>query len=415
MLVYNILIRFYFFGIWIASFFSIKAKKWIEGRKNLRAQIGSFSFQQNNWIWFHCSSFGEFQEGRNLIEAFRAAYPNCKLLLTFFSPSGYEVNNKYAVVDLVLYLPLDKPENAQFFLDKIRPKVVFFIRSDVWPNYIIEASKRKIPVFLASFTLTAGSSYLKFPVKNFYRNIFQKCKAIFVQNEEAAQILRDANFNSNILVTGSSRIDRIITISKEEFKSPELEKFIGGDFCVIAGSTHSKDREIFLETYSNLKAENIKWIIVPHDIDKNEILAAKRQMGEEMVCFSEIEGLTSKTKLLWIDKVGLLAKIYRYTNVVFIGGGFTKPGIHNILEPAVYGCPVCFGPNHRKQKEALDLIQSRGAEVIQNAPDLSAFILKYKNDKNVAEKTKVVNKNYLLKNAGGTNKIMKYLKETENF
>lgn len=409
MIFYNAFIALYGFAIWVASFFNPKAAKWIEGRKDWKKKLGTYNFSGSNWVWFHCSSFGEFQEGRNVIEQFRKQYPGYKILLTFFSPSGYEATRNFKGTDVTLYMPLDSSTNAGFFLDTIKPKAIFFIRTDIWPNYINAASERNIPLFLVSFTINQQSSFLKLPVSGFYKSAFQKFTCIFVQNQQSFNILQSAGFNRNTIVTGSTRMDRIADISKESFDGAAIEKFVQNKFCVIAGSTHTKDVELFLETYAALKNEDIKWILVPHDIHEEEIQTLQNSLGAEMVRFSEIAKSARAAKVLCIDKVGFLAKIYRYTTLAYVGGGFLKTGIHNILEPAVYGCPVSFGPNYNRTPEAFDLMASGGAETITTSAQLIAFINKYRNNPSLLKQVQQKNSNYVYQNAGATAKTLAYL------
>lgn len=410
MVLYGILIRVYVLLIWFTSFYSEKSKRWIQGRKNWKNKLSDISFE-GKWIWFHCSSFGEFNDGKVLLESIKRKYPNYKILLTFFSTSGYEAVKNYQYADAIFYLPLDTKTNAEYFIRKINPSVVFFVRNDIWPNYLIELSKRKIPIFLHSFTLSDNSNFLRFPQRNFYRSVFNIFTAIFVHNELSYEILMRNNFSKAITVTGNARIDTVIQKSFEKFHNERIINFIAGNFCVIAGSTHARDREIFFNTILKLSYENIKWIIAPHEIDRGEIDQARNIFMNKLILFSDINNRNEEAILLWIDSVGLLARIYRYADLAFVGGGFIRSGIHSILEPAAYGCPVCFGPNHRNYTEAMDMLRENRTEIIYDERDLQNLILKLKNNKDLMCKIKILNYEYIRKNAGATEMVIKFLEK----
>lgn len=382
----------------------------MRGRKNWRSRYSSIPFHENKWVWFHCCSYGEFQDGKSVMEAFRMNYPDYKILLTFSSPSGYEMLKNYKGADKVLYLPLDTASNAAFFVNCVKPAFVFFVRNDIWPNYVRALCKKGIPMFLISFTLTAKSKFFKFPQQSFYRNTFQSFSTIFVQDERSKNILEQYNFSNHIFVSGNCRIDCIQKIQEEHFEIPSIEKFVAGQFTVIAGSTLEKDRQLFLAVFSELKNENIKWIIVPHEIHKTEIAEAKKMFGNELLLFSEMDRLTSAHKLLWVDHVGLLAKMYKYAQVAFIGGGFNSIGIHNILEPAASSCAVCFGPNHRDLPEAIDLL-ANGAKVIHTEKELKDLILHYKKNPGNLSSIQISNMNYVRENSGATEKTFEQLEK----
>jgi 3-deoxy-D-manno-octulosonic-acid transferase len=411
MFIYGIIIRLYYLAIFGASPFNAKAKKWMVGRRRWRKQLGTIDFLKHKWVWFHCSSFGEFQDGKSLMETFAKQHPDIKILLTFFSSTGFELQKDYTGASAICYLPLDTAGNAAFFLDTVKPMAAFFIRHDIWPNFVRACADRNIPDCLVSFTLNTESGFLKFPLKNFYRSIFQCYTCIFVQYPEDENILRQNVFSSNIIVSGNSRIDRIVEAGKENRQLSVMDEFVKDSFCVIAGSTHARDREIILETYGKLKTENIKWIIVPHEIDVLEIERARNVLKDEMAVYSQSKQVDGKAKLLWIDQVGILAHLYRYADIAFIGGGFSKAGIHSILEPALYGCAVCFGPNHRQYKEALDLMNGEGASLVNDTNELAGFILKFKNDNTLLARVKALNSGYILNAPGASKNIMQYLEE----
>lgn len=411
MLIYEIAIRFFALGIRLAGPFSLKARKWVAGRRKWKEELSQFDFSRGEWVWFHYSSYGEFQDGKYLMELYRKQYGGYKILVSFFSSTGYELTRNYNGADHICYLPLDTGANAAFFIDRVKPSLAFFVRNDVWPNFVSALAERKIPVFLAIFAINTDSTFFKFPLAGFYRSIFRKFNCIFTQDEASCKALLDNRFGDNIITVGNSRIDRVIEIGRESFRDETIEKFVASDFCFIAGSTHIDDRKIFLETFKQLEAETIKWVIVPHEIDEQEKREAKELLGDKVVFYSEKEKLRADTKILWVDHVGMLAQMYRYTDIAFIGGGFDPGGIHSMIEPLVYGCPVCFGPENRAYKEVTDLIASGGAAVIHNSKDLSEFALKYFRNRELLKQTKEANKTYLLASGGASQRVLNYLAE----
>ena len=415
MAVYNILIRVYYLILLAASPLHSKARKWIVGRKNLREQFSVIDFSKERWVWFHCSSYGEFQDGRTLMEAYKKEHPQTQILLTFFSSTGYELKRNYQVASAVFYLPLDTAANALWLLDMVKPITVFFIRHDIWPNYILACAKRNIPVFLTSFTLNSESKFFKWPLKEFYRKTFRRLCGIFVHNNDVKQLLQLNGFSDNIVVAGNSRIDAIIEAAAKSKGDELIQRFVSDSFCCIAGSTHKKDVEIFLAAFELLEAQNIKWILVPHEVDASEIKNAKEKLGNKMSLLSEAGHCEPQIKLLWVDRVGALAGLYRYANLAFIGGGFNRSGIHSILEPLIFGSAVCFGPNIRNYQEAKDLLKTGDTKIIESPEELVSFIIQLKADREYLNKLGKENNNYISRAAGATRQIISYLESRNHF
>jgi len=407
---YNIVVGLYVFVIHGGFLFRHKkALLWVNGRKNWEQHLQQKTKAEKNWIWFHCSSLGEFEDGRELIEKVKFEFPSFKILLTFFSPSGYEVRKNYSHADCVMYLPADFPKNAKTFLDIVKPKAVFFIRAEIWFNYISEIHQRIIPLYLASIAISGESKFLKWPGRLIYKKAFLYFDNIFCQNEITKKLL-SVHFNvSKICVAGNMRFDRVFRESIIVNDFPEIENFIDNKFCIIAGSTLAKDEKIIFKSLKSLNDLPFKLIMVPHDPDK-EKLKKLQEENAEMINFSNIDELKSSHNILWIDCVGILAGLYRYADVAIIGGGFNSIGIHNILEPAVYGIPVAFGPNHRNYSEALEMIKKEFATIFTNTDDLNAILRKaYKERENIIRKQEI--KSYIQQNTGATEKIMIELRE----
>jgi len=411
-LLYNIVVGLYVLMIRGGFLFKHnKAHLWVNGRKNWEQNLQQKIKDDEKWIWFHCSSLGEFEDGRELIEKVKLEFPSFKILLTFFSPSGYEIRKKYSHADYVMYLPADFPKNAKTFLTILKPKAVFFIRSEIWFNYISEIHKRKIPLYLASLAISAESKFLKWPGRLIYKKAFSYFNHIFCQDAKTKKFLSE-HFNvSEISVTGNMRFDRVYREAEKAKHFPEIENFIDSDFCIIAGSTLSKDEKIILESVQRLNDLHFKLILVPHDPDKEKLKKLQNE-NAEMIAYSNIAELKPSHKILWVDCVGILASLYRYADVAIIGGGFNSIGIHNILEPAVYGVPVAFGPNHRNYKEALEMLEKGYATIFKSTNELTAALQKAYKEKDTYKRQKI--KSYIEQNTGATEMIIFEMREALN-
>lgn len=411
-LLYNIVVGLYVLMIHGGYPFKHKARLWVIGRKNWKQNLRQKIKDGDQWIWFHCSSLGEFEDGRELIEKVKLEFPSLKILLTFFSPSGYEIRKNYSHADCVMYLPADFPKNAKVFLDILKPKAVFFIRSEIWFNYISEIHKRNIPLYLASVAISSESKFLKWPGRLIYKKAFSYFNHIYCQDEKTKNILSE-HFNvSEISITGNMRFDRVYREAEKTKHFAEIENFVDNKFCIIAGSTLAKDEKIILKSLESLIDLPFKLIMVPHDPDTQK-LKMIASANAEMVVYSNIAELRPTHKILWIDCVGILASLYRYANIAIIGGGFNSIGIHNILEPAVYGVPVAFGPNHRNYNEALEMLNKGYATIFKNANELAAILLKeFKERENNNRKQKI--KSYIEQNTGATEMIIFEMRDTLN-
>jgi 3-deoxy-D-manno-octulosonic-acid transferase len=410
-LLYTFGIRMYGAGIVLATPFSDKAKKWRVGRRDWAKKLQKdISDKPGDWIWFHCSSLGEFEQGRPLIEAIKQQYPEFRLLLTFFSPSGYEVRKNYPVADLVCYLPLDTPKNAARFLDLVKPRLAFFVKYDLWLNVIAETKRRNVPMLLVSALLRKDSKFLKSALKSEYLRAFRSFAWVFTQNDESADLLRAFANIAQISVTGDTRFDRVAQLPLKFEPVPGIAEFIRGRRCIVAGSPWPKDEAILLPTIAALRHPNLCWIIAPHEIHPSAIDAHIAAHPSQMAKFSALEKITPESDVLWIDNVGLLGRLYHYSALAYIGGGFGA-GIHNTQEAAVYGNPVIFGPNFSKFQEAVDLVASGGAKSVASAAELQAAILFWLNDSNKLALTRADNCAYMLGQTGATEKILSKLVE----
>ncbi len=351
----------------MASLGNTKAKEWIKGRKNWHEKLESQP-DLHGCIWFHCASLGEFEQGRPLIEKLKARYPNKPILLTFYSPSGYEIRKDYPLADCVCYLPLDTTKNARVFLNLTKPDVAIFVKYEVWHNFFAEISARKIPLFMISAIFRDTQIYFK-PYGSWFRKSLKSSTKIFTQDDKSSTLLNSIDVKQNV-VAGDTRFDRVIEVAENAKSLPVLRDFCADAVTLVAGSTWPADEELLMKYHQ--KKSNLKLIIAPHEIGASHIntLLSKFPRG---VKWSKKEEINSNTNVIIVDSIGLLSTIYKYGGIAYIGGGFGS-GIHNTLEPAVYGIPVIFGPNFNKFKEAKDLCKENGAKSIGNFKDLESIL-----------------------------------------
>lgn len=401
-MLYNLAIGIYDLIVHIMAPFSRKPRKMMKGHwvvyELLRQQIE----KDARYIWFHAASLGEFEQGRPLIEKIRAKYPDYKILLTFFSPSGYEVRKNYRGADVVCYLPFDKPRNVKKFLDISNPVMAFFIKYEFWKNYLDELNKRRIPVYSVSSIFRKDQIFFKW-YGGTYRNVLKNFDYLFVQNEASRRFLSKIGINK-VTVVGDTRFDRVLQIREEAKELPLVEKFKGDSFTLVAGSSWGPDEDLFLE-YFNTHPE-MKLIIAPHVIDENHLVEIISKLKRPYVRYTRAdERNVQKADCLIIDCFGLLSSIYRYGEVAYIGGGFGV-GIHNTLEAAVYGIPVVFGPKYQKFMEAMQLIEAQGAFSISNYEELGSLFDRFLTDEHFHRETGSNAGFYVTNNAGATDKVL---------
>lgn len=401
-MLYNLAIGIYDLIVHIMAPFSRKPRKMMKGHwvvyELLRQQIE----KDARYIWFHAASLGEFEQGRPLIEKIRAKYPDYKILLTFFSPSGYEVRKNYRGEDVVCYLPFDKPRNVKKFLDISNPVMAFFIKYEFWKNYLDELNKRRIPVYSVSSIFRKDQIFFKW-YGGTYRNVLKNFDYLFVQNEASRRFLSKIGINK-VTVVGDTRFDRVLQIREEAKELPLVEKFKGDSFTLVAGSSWGPDEDLFLE-YFNTHPE-MKLIIAPHVIDENHLVEIISKLKRPYVRYTRAdERNVQKADCLIIDCFGLLSSIYRYGEVAYIGGGFGV-GIHNTLEAAVYGIPVVFGPKYHKFMEAKQLIEAQGAFSISNYEELGSLFDRFLTDEHFHRETGSNAGFYVTNNAGATDKVL---------
>jgi len=367
-IIYKIGIRVYFFLLLLASPFNVKARRWLKGRRGMWKKIKKTIPAGARVFWFHCSSLGEFEQGRPVIEEIRQRMPDCFILLTFFSPSGYELRKNYPGADLVSYLPLDTRFNAWRFINLVKPAAVYFIKYEFWYYFLRTLYKKKIPVYLVSAKFREDQAFFKW-YGSWYRKFLNYFTLFFVQDENSAKLLASLGMN-NTIVSGDTRFDRVHAISERSYDYPKIEKFRQDKKIVVAGSTWDKDEDILVE-FINRSGDDVRFILAPHEISSRKIYRLVELIEAPVVRFTEEEKAGfARAKVLLIDTIGHLSSIYKYGDVAYIGGGFGK-GIHNILEAATYGLPVIFGPNYHKFLEANEMLTLEAAFHIDNYQSLS--------------------------------------------
>ncbi|MCX7861744.1 MAG: 3-deoxy-D-manno-octulosonic acid transferase [Bacteroidales bacterium] len=405
--IYLIVIKLYGFLIWIAHFFNEKARLWINGRKNIWYNLSKVS---NKWrekvIWLHVSSLGEFEQGRPIIEAIKKQYPHTCVILTFFSPSGYEIRKNYEKADFIFYLPLDGKRNAKKFFDYINPSLVIFVKYDFWYFYINEAHKRNIPVILISAVFKSNSIFFRW-YGAFFRKIITKFDEIFVQEDESKKLIE--TFARSVVVAGDTRCDRVLQIASTAKVPDKIIALVNNRLVIVVGSAWKEDMLILKPLFGIYK--HVLWIIAPHQIDSGSIKAIATCIDKPYTLYSQITGVANfSNNFIIIDNIGMLSSLYSIAQIAYVGGGFGK-GIHNILEPAVYGIPVIFGPNHHKFNEAKDLIKCNGGFSIHSSDEAKSIFSSIIENENLRIKYGNAARNYVVQQAGATNKIMTYIEE----
>lgn len=403
-LLYQIGNFFYILAIHIASLWNSKAKQWVNGRKDWKNSLQKFT--NNNKkpiIWMHCASLGEFEQGRPVIESIKNTMPNYNIVVSFFSPSGYEVQKNYDGAAYICYLPVNNNLNAQFFLEKLKPVLVLWVKYDFWDAYLMNLAKRRIPTLLISSKFRKEQPFFRFYGK-YWQNLLLCFSHLFVQDNESKDLLQTININ-HTTVAGDTRFDRVLAIAKESYSNKIVEHFIGEHICLVAGSTWTEDDEELCH-FAN-KHLNLKIIIAPHHINE-ERLQEMEKLYHQTIRYSAYKE-NNNANVLIIDNIGMLSFLYRYAKICIVGGGFGGDGVHNTLEAAVYGKPILFGPAYEKYQEAVDLIDLYVAFDVDNALEMESIIMDLLNDETYYQEKVIAAKQYVLDNVGSSNKVMHYV------
>ncbi len=404
---YTIGIYLYMLAVKLAALFGHKkAERLIEGHREIFSSLEKGIKEGNNYVWFHASSLGEFEQGRPLIEKFRATHPEYRVVLTFFSPSGYRSARNYQQADVVCYLPFDTPANVHRFLDIVNPKMVFFVKYEFWLNYLSALKKRDIPTYIVSSIFRKEQVFFRW-WGGFYRKALHCFTHLFVQNESSKELLASIGVK-NVTVVGDTRFDRVAKIAEQAHLLPLVASFVeDGKKIFIAGSSWGPDEDVYIPYFN--RTPGWKLIIASHEVNEERIKQIEEQVRGLCVRYTQatIEEVRS-AKCLIIDCFGLLCSIYRYGTVAYVGGGFGV-GIHNVLEAAVYGIPVFFGPNNYKFQEAQQLKACGGGIEISSRAEFEEKIAAMDKDSSVIENAGDAAGKYVSQNAGASARIFEVL------
>ena len=406
--IYNISINIIILVLQPFRIFSKKLNIFFRDRSSSLKLIEKKIQPNDKTIWFHVASLGEFEQIKPIIKELKKENNKLRILISFFSPSGFKASLNYSLAERV-YLPLDTKRNAKKFINKINPNVAVFVKNDIWTNYIIELKKSEIPIYSISSKFHKSQFYFKIYGK-WFLNKLKQIDYFFVQDNNSKELLNLNNID-NVSITGDTRIDRVKEIAREDKKFDSIEKFINNDLCFIAGSSWEADNVIFLN--SILKKSNLKTIIAPHNIVESEIKTLEKKTQSLSVRYSRIDqDLNNNKKILIIDSVGSLKHLYKFSNIAYIGGAMGNSGLHNILEAAVFGIPIVIGKNYKGFSEAEDLVKLGGVKSINSEIEFKDIFNNLTSNKTVREKMGKINKDYIYSNSGGSKKIIKALKKS---
>ena len=412
---------FYKIGIRLVAPWNEKARAWLDGRRGLFDQMEAELKSGGAVVWMHCSSLGEFEQGRPVIEALRRDVPGMRVVLTFFSPSGYSAKKDYAGADHIFYLPLDSPRNARRFIDLVKPSLVLWVKYDYWYYFLVELKKRHIPLLLVSGMFRPDQPFFRW-YGRLHRYMLECFTHLFVQTETSRLLLRRLRVTENVTVSGDTRFDRVIEVAEEWEALPAVDEFCGQQPVIVAGSTWEEDEEE-MDHYANSHPE-IRFIVAPHEISEDRLAEVERLFRHCVRYSAWIRnggiGLAGTRKatpgwpepnVLLIDNIGMLSKLYRYATVAYVGGGFGDDGVHNVLEAAVYGRPVVYGPVIEKYIEAIELTESGGGIVIDSAVEAEKVFDRLLRDAREREEMGKASREYVHSRKGATGRIVRFIQE----
>jgi 3-deoxy-D-manno-octulosonic-acid transferase len=406
---YNILISIAGFVLKIVALFNKKIALFVDGRKESFTKLKQHIKKSDKVIWMHCASLGEFEQGRPILEKLKEKYPSKKIVLTFFSPSGYEIRKKYNEADVVCYLPLDSKKKANKFLDIIHPETAIFVKYEFWPNLLIALKTRKIDTILISGIFRENQVFFKW-YGSFMRKALDAFSYFFVQDKLSETLLKSLDIE-HVTACGDTRFDRVYEITKQDNQLDFISKFKNNTYTLVAGSTWKEDEELLVNYINNEASDKEKFIIAPHNINTKDIKELKDSILKKVVLFSEKNGENLENYQVFIvDTIGILAKVYSYADVAYVGGGFTKSGVHNVLEPATFGLPIVIGPNFNKFLEVKELIAEDACFSVNNSQKLSVLLSGFFIDKVKRLEAGSRALNYVIKKTGASTKILNYLK-----
>lgn len=405
---YNLLLLKVSIVLPLIALFNKKIKLFYNGRKETFSKLSNIS-ANDKVIWFHAASLGEFEQGRPIIEELKQLYSNYKVVVTFFSPSGYEIRKNYPLADVVCYLPLDTKSNVKKFIKLVHPDMAIIIKYEFWPNLLTELKKQQTPTILISGIFRKKQFFFKW-YGGFMREKLMAFNHFFVQNEASKKLLNSIDFQ-NVTIAGDTRFDRVYDILKQDNTLQFISAFKSNQYTMVAGSTWKEDEKLIVNYINYHAEEDEKFIIAPHNIHQKQIKELQNSIRKKTVLYSEKDNKNiSDYQVFIIDTIGLLTKVYSYADVAYVGGGLAT-GLHNTLEPATFGVPIIFGgKKHKKFQEAIDLLTVQGAKTVMNANDFSSIFTSLKSNKKLREQMGKNSYGYIKNNIGATPKIISYLK-----
>lgn len=406
--IYNIGINLAAVFLKVLALFNKKIEKGVKGRHETFGLLEKKLQSQDKTLWFHCASLGEYEQGLPVFKALKAHYSNHKIILSFFSPSGYDIRKNNPITDVVVYLPIDTEKNAKRFISLVNPELSIFVKYDIWPNFLKELKTKQRRAILISALFRKNQSYFKLYGSQL-RNALFAFEHIFTQNEASKVLLKSIHYN-HVTVSGDTRFDRVSDQLTQNNQLDFIEIFKQSKLCVVAGSTWPEDETLFINYINYKGSKDVKFIIAPHNIKAGQIKSFKEQLNKEAILFSQKETIdVSKAQVFIIDTIGLLSKIYSYADIAYVGGAMGQTGLHNTLEPAVFGVPIIIGNHYSKQPEAKDMIDNSGMFSIKNQDEFNRVLedLITNNEKRIT--SGINNLDYITKNKGAVNHILNYL------
>ena len=407
---YNISIQIADLALKGLSFFNNKLKLGVVGRAETFAKLQETLKKGDKTLWFHCASLGEYEQGLPIFTKLRTNYPEHKIVLSFFSPSGFEIRKNAPFADVVIYLPLDSKQNAKRFIELLNPELTVFVKYEIWPNYLNEIKKRRLKAILISAAFRKDQSFFKWYGKETKKALFA-FDHIFTQNETSKTLLKTIGYN-NVTVSGDTRFDRVSNQLNIDNNLPFIEKFKDNKLCIVVGSSWPEDETLLIDFINNYEGVPVKFIIAPHNIKSKQIENLQSGLNKPSVLFSKKEGQNLQDFDVFIlDTIGLLNKAYSYADIAYVGGAMGNTGLHNILEPAVFGVPIIIGKNYSKFPEAFDMIDNGGVFTIADSAMLTTNLNRLITDNGFRQTTGLKNLNFITKNKGATATVLTYLQK----
>ncbi len=407
---YNIIIFKTNVLLFFLKFFNKKIKSFVNQRRDVFNILEKNISNSEKYIWIHVASLGEFEQGLPVFKELKKIYKHHKILLSFFSSSGYEVKKNNDVADLTVYLPIDSCFNSKKFIKIVNPKMAFFVKYEFWPNYLKNLRKNNIPTFLIAGLFRQNHWFFKWYGKSFLKLISSSFTHFFVQNKTSLDLLNKFKISNSSLM-GDSRFDRVYSLLNQNNFLKNIDDFIDKKICFVGGSTWLEDESFFINYLKNYPTENIRWIIAPHQINSKKIKEFQNMLNVKSITFSDLKYNNPKNyQILIVDCIGLLVKFYSYANISYVGGAMGNNGLHNVLEPAIFKCPIIIGKNHEKFPEAKEMIDRKGLISIKNQSDFNKALNKLIDDKRLRLEMGQNNFNYIYDNLGATKNVVSFLK-----